>query len=142
MRHRPTVGITDGFLVVGLTLGVIGLLTVASGLHEPFEEAQPSVVWPITLVVSTRATATPIAAAVACRCEMTLVKGRRLTTPASRTGNLIERDELRGQGDVRDYLQGAAAVAHRYPWAGPWRGETQTAMVVNAPASIGSTSPP
>lgn len=40
------------------------------------------------------------------------------------------------------YLRNAAAAAHRYDRAAPGRGETRTDLWINAPESIGSTSPP
>ena len=40
------------------------------------------------------------------------------------------------------YLRDAAAAAHRYDRAAPERGETRTDFWINAPQSIGSTSPP
>jgi hypothetical protein len=61
-----------------------------------------------------------VSAAIACHCVAT-----------------VPHD----QGDERTYLQDAAAAA-RHAGAGRQPGETRTDLWINAPASIGSTSPP
>ena len=55
------------------------------------------------------------------------------------TASPCSRYGLRGYGDVRDVLRDAAAATHR---RGAWYAETRTDVWINAPTSIGSTSPP
>jgi hypothetical protein len=130
MHHGKTRGVGDGLLLIGLTVGVMSLVTVVT---RPAEHPAS--------ISSLRTTpvANPVAPAPS-------------TTSRDRLGNLgargtvspdhLDRHDRGWQGDARLDLRDAAAMARWYLWARPGRGETRTDLWINAPTSIGSTSPP
>ena len=134
--------IADGLLVIGIAISMIGLMafsirqtelqvTVASLLAK--RSASPVV---LTTPMSSRVRPGHHTASV------TVSSDPQKIVQTAPSGRIASRDDQGGQDDPRTYLQEAAAVAQRYPWAGPWRGETRTDLWINAPGSIGSTSPP
>jgi hypothetical protein len=66
--------------------------------------------------------------------------GPQVSSLASPSGRSHHQEDHGALGDARAYLRDAAAAA-RHAGAGPWHGETRTELWINAPASIGSTSP-
>jgi hypothetical protein len=125
MPCQPAPAIAAALLVTGLALSLCGVALP----HDA------------TSVISNGARI--VARAAHASRERSGVPGDRaiLTVQASpvaiaRSGNGYG---LRGHGDVRATLAEAAAVAHRH---GPWYDQTSTQLRINAPLSIGSTSPP
>ena len=120
MKRRQIVGIANAVLVIGLAVSVIGLVAVFSAPENPAAIGRlggPGA--PVTVSPD------PLPAA-----------------PVVFSGGHMDQDDRRDQGDARLSLRDSAAAAHRYPWAGPWQGETRTDLWVNAPRFSGSTSPP
>jgi hypothetical protein len=144
MERRRTLAITDGLLVIG-ALSVIGLLAVTIPLEDP-----PAIVGSIPSVRIT----SPVTSTLPLTPYVRSGKHRAPVSssldpldplkplPPSPSGEFENGDDRGGQGDARIDLQEAAAMARRSPWGRPWRGETRTDLWINAPASIGSTSPP
>ncbi len=142
MERRRTLGMTDELLVIGVALSVIGLLAVTVPLGDP-----PAIVGSIpsariTSSVTSKLPLTPHVRSGNHGAPATASLDPLQTLPPSPSGGLENGDDRGAQGDGRIDLQEAAAMARRYPWGGPWRGETRTDLWINAPASIGSTSPP
>ena len=142
MGYRRKPRIADGLLVIGIAISMICLMTlsiphtelpvtVASLLTE--RSASPVV---LTSPMTSHVRRGHHAASIAVSSDPQKIVQ---TAPS---GRIASRADQGGQDDPRTYLQEAAAVAQRYPWAGPWRGETRTDLWINAPGSIGSTSPP
>ena len=142
MERRRTPGIIDGLRVIGMAVSVIALVAVVVPLTDlagivtsfrPERSASPAVSappLPAPMRPGNHGAPGPVSPAPLN------------TSPSSPSGEFVERDDRGEQGDPRIYLEEAAAVARRYPWAAPWRGETRTDLWINAPGSIGSTSPP
>jgi hypothetical protein len=149
MRHRALV-LADGLVVVGVVLGVIGLMAISGSLTE--RTAIPGA--PAALrTSSTIAPQAPLPALVdpplypcAVLPEDRGMRGTAVagssqprTAAATSFSTSSQIEDNRGDGDARTYLQEAAAAARH---AGAPPGETRTELWINAPASIGSTSPP
>ncbi len=141
MNRRRTPGVVDGLLGIGLVVSLIGLLTNSIPLTELAASVRS---------FATEHSASPVVPALPMTSHdrpgdhaagVTIASGPLKTILTSPSGRIMDRHDGGGQGDARTYLEEAAAVAHRYPWAGPWRGETRTDLWVNAPGFIGSTSP-
>ena len=120
MHRRRTPGTADGLLVFGLAVCMIGLVAVTSALEDPGVVGRPG------------GHGAPAAVS----------PDRRLASSVASSGRRLERDDRRERGDARLYLREAAAAAHRRARPGPEQGETRSALWINAPGSIGSTSPP
>ena len=130
MHHGKTRGVGDGLLLIGLVVGIISLLAVMTGLAEH----APS----ISSFRSGRIT-NPVAAAPSTTLRDCLRdQGARGTS----SPDLLAHHDHGRQGDARLDLRDAAAMARWYLWTRPGREETRTDLWINAPASIGSTSPP
>ena len=126
MDHGKTRGVGDGLLLIGLVVSVIGLMTVMTRLAA-HPASSPS--------FSSERIVNPVASSPSTTAHVRL--GRGAVSPdhlASHTSG--------GQGDARLDLRDAAAMARWYLWTRPGREETRTDLWINAPASIGSTSPP
>jgi hypothetical protein len=141
MNRRRTPGVVDGLLGIGLVVSLIGLLTNSIPLTE---------LAAIVTSFATEQSASPVVSALPMTTHgrpgdhaagVTITSGPLKTILTSPSGRIMDRHDRGGQSDARTYLEEAAAVARRYPWAGPWRGETRTDLWVNAPEFIGSTSP-
>jgi hypothetical protein len=148
MDRRGTPGTSYGLVVIGLMASLVGFVAVTAGLADrvsifdsfpseriaaPIASAEPGP--PLLDPVSHQppgAYAAPVVVSV----------DPQPASPALSSARSMEPHALSDQGEAGDYLRDAAAVAKRFPWAGPWRGETRTDLWVNAPGSIGSTSPP
>lgn len=142
MNRRRTPSVAGGLLGIVLVVSVIGLMTVSIPLTE---------LAAIVRLFATEHSASPVVSSPPMTSHgrpgdhaagVTIASGPLKTILASPSGRIMDRHDRGGQGDARTYLEEAAAVARRYPWAGPWRGETRTDLWVNAPEFIGSTSPP
>jgi hypothetical protein len=141
MKRRRTPGVADGLLGMGLVVSLIGLLTGSIPLTE---------LAAIVTSLATEHSASPVVSSPPLishgrpgdhAAGVTIASDPLKTIPTSPSGRITDRHDRGGQGDARTYLEEAAAAAHRYSWAGPWRGETRTDLWVNAPEFIGSTSP-
>lgn len=139
--RRGTPSLADRLLVISLAVGVIGF-TVTPLTVSDFAATVAS----LTSVRSTGPVDDAPPVAMRFRpgdhlAPITVASDPLLAFSASPSRHLVDRDTHRGQGDARLYLRDAAAAAHRYAWPGLERGETRTDLWLNAPASIGSTSP-
>ena len=130
MVHRKTRGGADGLLLIGLAVSAIGLMTVMTRLAE-HPASNPS--------FGSERIVNPVASSPSASSD-----GRRGDQGArgAVSPDPVARDTRGGQGDARLDLRDAAAMARWYLWTRPGRGETRTDLWINAPASIGSTSPP
>ena len=142
MNRRTTPGVAGELLGMGMVVILIGLMAVSIPLTE---------LAAIVTSFATEHSASPVVSAPPMTSHgrpgdhaagVTIASGPLKTILASPSGRIMDRHDRGGQGDARTYLEEAAAAAHRYPWAGPWRGETRTDLWLNAPEFIGSTSPP
>lgn len=123
-------GAGDGFLLIGLAVGVVSLLTVMTRLAD-----HPATV----AAFRSEHSANPVAAAPSTTLRDSLgAQSARATASPDR----LARHDRGGRGDARLDLRDAAAMAWWYLWTRPGREETRTDLWINAPASIGSTSPP
>ena len=120
MHRRRMPGTADGLLVIGLVASMIGLVAVTSPREDP----------------------APVGRAGGDGAPIAVAPDPRPASSVSSSGRRFEQDDRREQGDARLYLRDAATAAHRHAWAGPGWGETRTDLWINAPGSIGSTSPP
>lgn len=130
MGHGKTCGASDGLLLIGLAVGVVNLITITTRLADH----------PANLAsIRSERSAHPGAAAPSTTVRDSLcAQGARATASPDR----LARHDRGGRGDARLDLRRAAAMARWYLWTRPGRGETRTDLWINAPASIGSTSPP
>jgi hypothetical protein len=126
MDHGKMRGVVDGLLLVGLVVGIIGLMTVMTRLAA-HPASSPS--------VSSERNVHPIASSPATTAHIRLGRG-------TVSSDHLASHNLGGQGDARLDLRDAATMARWYLWARPGGEETRTDLLINAPASIGSTSPP
>ena len=127
MVHCMTRGGNDGLRLIGLAVSVIGLMTVMTRLVEQPAGSPP---------FSSERIAHPVASSPSTTPRIHL--GARDTVSPDSVG----RHKRGGQGDARRDLRDAAIMARWYLWTGPGGRETRTELWINAPASIGSTSPP
>jgi hypothetical protein len=128
--HRKTRRVGDGLLLIGLAVSVIGLMTIMTRLAEhpassPSFRSEPIV--------------NPVVAAPSAGWRDRLGDQGAHGTVSS---DSADRHESGGQGDARLDLRDAATMARWYLWTRPGGEETRTDLWINAPASIGSTSPP
>jgi hypothetical protein len=130
MVHRKTRGGADGLLLIGLAVSVIGLMTVTTRLAE-HPASSPS--------VSSERIVNPVASSPSWTSP---VRPGDQDAHGAVSPDPGARDTRGGQGNARRDLQDAAAMARWYLWTRPGGGETRTDLWINAPASIGSTSPP
>lgn len=142
MDRYKTLGLAGWLLVIGLSVSVVGFMV--------FPRTLPGLAAIVQQWSSGRVTS-PVASVLRLTqhdgqgdhgAPVIVSSAPLLAFPASPSNSFVERKVPRGQGDPRLYLRDAAAAAHRYDRPGPGRGETRTALWFNAPASIGSTSPP
>jgi len=126
MDYGKTRGLADGLLLIGVVVSIIGLMTVMTRLAA-HPASNPS--------VSSEHKVNPVASSPATTAHIRL--GRGPVSPDSGTRHLAGR-----QGDARLELRDAATMARWYLWTRPGGEETRTDLWINAPASIGSTSPP
>jgi hypothetical protein len=130
MGHGKTREVGDGLLLIGLAVGVMSLMTIITR----FAEHPASISSLIATPVTNRVAPAPSTTSRHHRGD----QGARWPAPSDPLDG-----RARGrQGDARLDLRDAAAMAQWYLWARPGRGETRTDLWINAPASIGSTSPP
>jgi hypothetical protein len=130
MGHGKTRGVGDVLLLVGLALTVIGLMTVMTRLAA-HPASSPS--------FSSERNGNSIASSPSTTLHVRLSgQGAHSTVPP----DPVARQGRGAQGDARLDLRDTATMARWYLWARPGRGETRTDLWINAPASIGSTSPP
>ena len=126
MDHGKMHGVGDGLLLIGLVVGVLGLMTVMTRLAaHPASSPSASSEHIVDFVASSPATTAHVRL------------GRDTVSP-----DPVARHTRGGQGDARVDLRDAATRARWYLWTRPGGGETRTDLLINAPASIGSTSPP
>ena len=130
MDHRKTRRLGDGLLLIGMAVSVIGLMTIMSRLAEHPASSPP--------FRSERFVTPAVAAPSATSLDRLGDQGARGTV----SSNSVDRHKRGVQGDAQLYLQDAAAMARWYLWTRPRGEETRTDLWINAPASIGSTSPP
>jgi hypothetical protein len=130
MGHGKTREVSDGLLLIGLAIGVMSLMTIMTR----FAEHPASISSLITTPVTNRVAPAP---STTSRHHLG-DQGARSPAPS----DPVDGRDRGGQGDARLDLRDAAAMARWYLWARPGRGETRTDLWINAPASIGSTSPP
>jgi hypothetical protein len=140
---RPkSLGLADRLLVIGLGVSMISFIVfprTLSGLATIVEPWSPGrSTSPVASVPGT----TPHSWPVNQGAPVTIGKDPLRAFPASPASRLVGPDARLGLGDARLYLRDAAAAAHRLAGAGPRQGETRTDLWINAPESIGSTSPP
>ena len=130
MVQRKTRGGADGLLLIGLVVSVIGLMIVMTRLAE-YSASSPSVSSEhiVNPVASSPSTTSPV--------HPSDQGARDAVSP-----DPVARDPRGEQGDARLALRDAAALARWYLWTRPGGEETRTDLWINAPASIGSTSPP
>ncbi|MCA9878250.1 MAG: hypothetical protein KC442_10730 [Thermomicrobiales bacterium] len=134
MRQRGTVLISDVPLVIGLVAGVASLLFIAGPRPDPG----------LRLI----AEATPLLPAANLGvAALPTSPDAEVTTQGAPADSLDSPPRFwpaqpGRQGDLRITLREAADMARWYPGVRPWQGETRTDLWVNAPTSIGSTSPP
>jgi len=142
MERCRAPGIIDGLLAIGLAVCLTALIAVTVPLMDLAS---------IVKVCRLERSARPVVSAPLMTAPFrpgdhgasVLVSPDAWNSfPPSPSSRLADRDDRGGQGDAQIYLREAAAVAWRYPWAGPWRGETRTDLWINDPASIGSSSRP
>jgi hypothetical protein len=138
--RRPILRFAD-WLVLGVSACLIGFMLLPRTLPE-----QPARVttWPSASLSSPVDDATGVISPNGEGAHVESLPAvsnlpRRL--PAAPIRTHVDPDARRAEGDARLYLRDAAAAAHRYDRVGRGRGETRTALWINAPASIGSTSP-
>jgi hypothetical protein len=130
MDHRKPRGVGDGLLLIGLIVGIITLMSVVTRLAaQPV--SSPS--------LSLERKGNPVASAPSSTSPVRLGNQGALDTASP---DPVARQKRGGQGDARLHLRDAATMARWYLWARPGREETRTDLWINAPASIGSTSPP
>ena len=130
MVDRKTRRLGDGLLLIGLGVSVICLMTVMTRLAAP----------PASIPSSrSERLVNPVAAApsTTSRDRLSDQGARGPISPDS-----VDRNDPGGHGDARLKLRDAAAMARWYLWTRPGGEETRTDLWINAPASIGSTSPP
>jgi hypothetical protein len=130
MGHRTLRGVGDGLLLVGLAVSVIGLITIMTRLA-----AHPAT----SPLLSAERSVNPVAASPPTTAHVRLSDQRAGDTVSP---DPVARQTRGEQGDARLDLRDAAAMARWYLWARPGGEETRTDLWINAPASIGSTSPP
>jgi hypothetical protein len=130
MGHGKMRGLGDVLLLMGLVVGIIGLMTFMTRLTE-HPASSPS--FRSERIVNSVASSPSTTAHVRLGDQ-----GARGTV----SPDPVSRHKRGGQGDARLDLRDAATMARWYLWARPGRGETRTDLWINAPASIGSTSPP
>jgi hypothetical protein len=123
-------GVGDGLLLIGLAVSVFSLNTVMTRLAD-----HPADIASFRSERSTNAAA--FALSTALRDRLGGQGARGIVSSDS-----VDHHDRGGQGDARLYLRDAAIAAHRPARAGPGQGETRTDLWINAPESIGSTSPP
>jgi hypothetical protein len=129
MDHRKTRGVGYGLLLIGPAVGAISLITVLTQLAD-----RPASI----LSFRSERIVNPVDAAPSAASHDRLGnRGARDTV----SSNTVNRHDHGGERDARLDLQDAAAMARWYLWTRPGRGETRTDLWINAPASIGSTSP-
>ena len=130
MDHRKTRRGGDGLLLIGLAVSMIGLMTVMTRLAE-HPASSPS-------LRSERIVSPVVAAPSATSRDRLGDQGARGTV----SSDSVDPHRHGGQSDARRDLRDAAAMARWYLWTRPGGEETRTDLWINAPASIGSTSPP
>src|SRR5215213_1320002 len=130
MGHRKTRRVGDGLLLIGLAVIVIGLMAIMTRLAEHSASSPP---------LGSERIVNPVVAAPSGTSRDRLGDQGAGGTVSSGSGD--RRDSSR-QGDARLDLRDAAAMARWYLWTRPGGEETRTDLWINAPASIGSTSPP
>jgi hypothetical protein len=130
MHHRKTRRVGDGLLLIGMAVSVIGLMTIMSRLAE-HPASSPS-------FRSERLVTPAIAAPSAISLDRLGDQSARGTV----SSDFGDRHDSGGHGDARLDLRDQAAMARWYLWIRPGGEETRTDLWINAPASIGSTSPP
>ena len=126
MDHGKSRGVGDGLLLMGLVVGIIGLMTVMTRLAA-HPASSPS--------VRSERNVNPVASSSSTTAEVRLGRGAVSPDP-------VARHKPGSQGDPRLDLRDAATMARWYLWTRPGGEETRTDLLINAPASIGSTSPP
>ena len=130
MGHGKMRGVGDGLLLLGRVVSVIGLMTIMTRLAEHHVSISS---------FSSERSGVPVASARSTTSHVWLGnQGAR--SPVSPDHQ--DHDDRGWQGDARLDLRDAAAMARWYLWTRPGREETRTNLWINAPASIGNTSPP
>jgi hypothetical protein len=126
MDHGKMHGVGDGLLLIGLVVSVLGLMTAMTRLAA-HPASSPS--------VSSERNVNATASSPATTAHVRLGRG-------TVSSDHLASHNLGGQGDARLDLRDAATMARWYLWARPGGEETRTDLLINAPAAIGSTSPP
>ena len=139
MRYRRVAGFTGVLLVIGLGFIVIGSLAIAASAFDP----QP--VAPAMIAAREPGRSD-------CPCHVTSQRrgvhlrlepgppDAPLALAPLTTSKAPERDEPPGEWDARNFLLQTASAARRRPLSRLWSAETETALWVNDPTVVGSTS--
>jgi hypothetical protein len=130
LDHRSSREVSDGLLLIGMVVGIISLMTVMTRLS-----AHPASSSPVSLERNGNLVASSLSTTSQVRLGDQGVRGT--VSP-----DHLDRGKRGGQGDARLDLRDAATMARWYLWTRPGSEETRTDLWINAPASIGSTSPP
>jgi hypothetical protein len=136
-----TLGLAGRLLVIGLGVSAIGSLVLPRTLPD---RAAFVASWPserITSGVDQAQAMIPLNRAGDHDALITIASSPLHAFPGSPASRFAGPDARLDQGDARLYLRDAAAAAHRLVRARPGQGETRTDLWINAPETIGSTSP-